>query len=515
MRCFVFLLLFPLFKCYHILLLHNMGTKSHLITMKPVLEEMLERGHKVTSIIYSTLELKNQNYTEIIVPSVMDKLMVEASAKMMEKGGTDYLSPSFWLWIYNLYKDRMKNISLDVFSAQPVLDLIKTRPKVDGVIVMSANMALFAEIFDCPVITFMPNGMADVIGGTTNLINHSIQPTLLAPHIEPMTFVQRIKNHAISSFFDIFMRWWTHLQFEYQEEFFREELGLEMKEPTAIMRSRSSILLAASHPITHGAWQYLPNIIQVGGLQLKEAKPLEGKLKEFMDSATEGAVLVSFGSALKPEQMPPEKIQVFIDTFKNLGMKVVWKWNSEMPGLPDNIFLSSWIPQQDLLGHPNLKVFVTHGGLGSLVEAIYHKAVIVGVPLSNDQKPNLLRAVRHGYAVSLVWDDMTAEELVGSIKLAMEDKAMAANLERIHQIYMDREQKPVEKAAWWVEYVCRHGTADWLKSIGEEVPFYQYHHLDIILFLTTLLLICLTATFFFWRTVFRCCCGKKDKPKTE
>ena len=86
---------------------------------------------------------------------------------------------------------------------------------------------------------------------------------------------------------------------------------------------------------------------------MKEAKPLEGKLKEFMDSATEGAVLVSFGSALKPEQMPPEKIQVFIDTFKNLGMKVmvsldiatngiiqvVWKWNSEMPGLPDNIFL--------------------------------------------------------------------------------------------------------------------------------------------------------------------------------
>ena len=104
---------------------------------------MLERGHKVTSIIYSTLELKNQNYTEIIVPSVMDKLMVEASTKMMEKGGTDYMSPSFWLWMYNLYKDRMKNISLDVFSTQPVLDLIKTRPKVDGVIVMSRGVYFY------------------------------------------------------------------------------------------------------------------------------------------------------------------------------------------------------------------------------------------------------------------------------------------------------------------------------------------------------------------------------------
>ena len=94
---------------------------------------------------------------------------------------------------------------------------------------------------------------------------------------------------------------------------------------------------------------------------------------------------------------------------------------------------------------------------------------------------------------------------------------MAANLERIHNLYLDREEKPVEKveklsftktiiivqAAWWVEYVCRHGGADWLKSIGEDVPFYQYHHLDIILILTVAALISLTGTFLFWRTVFR------------
>ena len=40
-----------------------------------------------------------------------------------------------------------------------------------------------------------------------------------------------------------------------------------------------------------------------------------------------------------------------------------------------------------------------------------------------------------------------AEELVGSIKQAMGDKTMAANLERIHNIYMDREEKPVKKVA--------------------------------------------------------------------
>ena len=38
--------------------------------------------------------------------------------------------------------------------------------------------------------------------------------------------------------------------------------------------------------------------------------------------------------------------------------------------------------------------------------------------------------------------------------MAMEDKAMAANLEKIHQIYMDREEKPVEKVTMIDMFIC-------------------------------------------------------------
>lgn len=270
-------------------------------------------------------------------------------------------------------------------------------------------------------------------------------------------------------------------------------------------------MLACSHEITHGAWQYLPNVIQVGGLQLHDAQPLSGTLQDFMDGATEGAILVSFGSSINPDQMPEEKLAMFIETFKQLDMKVVWKWDKHIPHLPPNVMLSSWLPQQDLLAHPNLKVFVTHGGLGSVVEAIYHKAVIVGIPLSNDQKPNLLRATSHGYAVTLDWDQLNADQLVTNIKKAMNDKTMKENLERVHRIYMDREERPALKAAWWVEYVCRHQGANWLKSVGEEVSFVQYHHLDLLFLLLLVLLASLLATFYFWRAVFRCCCVRKQK----
>ena len=128
-------------------------------------------------------------------------------------------------------------------------------------------------------------------------------------------------------------------------------------------------------------------MIEVGGLQLKDPKPLPEDLQSFMDSSTDGVVFVSFGSALRPDQMPKEKLEIFVEAFRKLDMSVIWKWDAEVPNLSENVKISSWLPQQDLLGHPNLKVFVTHGGLGSLVESIYHKAVIVGVPFSNDKKP--------------------------------------------------------------------------------------------------------------------------------
>jgi len=509
----LFCALLPLSISHHILLVHSIGTKSHLIVMKPVVEELLNRGHTVTSVIFHPFKLSHENHTEILVTSRLDRLFADATKKLLAKGGSNPMNPLNWLPFYQFLLENMKDLALDMFESEELRRMVKDRTKVDAVMTLYPGNAIFGEIFDCPIIIFSPVGPISMLTeGSTNIINHSVQPAAhSAPFIEPLSFKERLQNHFSIFRTTLFTNWQTDSMFVYHKEFLKEELGVDVKDPHLTLREKVALVLAASHPVTHGAWQYTRNIIEVGGLQLKDAKPLEGDLKKFMDSATEGAVLVSFGSSLKPDQMPQEKIQVFIDTFKQLGMKVIWKWDKEMPGLPDNILLSSWLPQQDLLAHPNLRVFVTHGGLGSLVEAIYHKAVIVGIPLSNDQKPNLLRAERHGYAVSLDWDEMTADELVESIKKAMGDKEMAANLERIHNLYLDREEKPVEKAAWWVEYVCRHGGADWLKSIGEDVPFYQYHHLDIILVLAIAALISLTGTFFFWRTVFRCLCGKKTK----
>ena len=93
-------------------------------------------------------------------------------------------------------------------------------------------------------------------------------------------------------------------------------------------------------------------------------------------------------------------------------------------------------------------MFVTHGGIGSLTEAIYHKAALVGIPFSNDQRPNLLRAVKLGFAVLLDWDQLTVDSLMEAVVGAMESEDMVASLNRVHRLYTDREKTPVEKAVW-------------------------------------------------------------------
>ena len=52
-----------------------------------------------------------------------------------------------------------------------------------------------------------------------------------------------------------------------------------------------------------------------------------------------------------------------------------------MEDKPQNVMLSKWLPQQDILGHPNLRVFVSHGGQSSCQESLCHQKPMVRYPM--------------------------------------------------------------------------------------------------------------------------------------
>ena len=74
-------------------------------------------------------------------------------------------------------------------------------------------------------------------------------------------------------------------------------------------------------------------------------------LKDFLDDSPEGVVYFSLGTNVRSETLPDEKKEAFLSAFAELPQKVLWKWEADkMPGLPPNVKLAKWLPQQDVLG---------------------------------------------------------------------------------------------------------------------------------------------------------------------
>lgn len=68
------------------------------------------------------------------------------------------------------------------------------------------------------------------------------------------------------------------------------------------------------------------------------------------------------------------------------------------------------------LAHPNVKAFISHGGLLSTMESMYHAVPMVGIPVFGDQKMNMANAESKGYAVVVPYRNITAENLSEALK---------------------------------------------------------------------------------------------------
>ena len=81
---------------------------------------------------------------------------------------------------------------------------------------------------------------------------------------------------------------------------------------------------------------------------------------------------------------------------RKLKMPILWKWDEDnIADLPKNVMIQKWVPQQDILAHPNLKLFVTHGGLlrysdkSSLLSFIFGQPFCSFTLKSGSQWPDL------------------------------------------------------------------------------------------------------------------------------
>ena len=154
----------------------------------------------------------------------------------------------------------------------------------------------------------------------------------------------------------------------------------EARVPLQELEKNISLALHYGPPlIMDGMRPVSPNFQFIGTLNCRLAQTLPKRLEDFMRGGQEhGVVYVSFGTVFQSQYMTEDSRRLLAKVFSRLKQKVIWKWEKdEMPGKPDNLMVSKWLLQQDILGHPNLRLFITHGGLNSFQETLCHQKPVV------------------------------------------------------------------------------------------------------------------------------------------
>ncbi|XP_055910229.1 UDP-glucosyltransferase 2-like [Eupeodes corollae] len=261
----------------------------------------------------------------------------------------------------------------------------------------------------------------------------------------------------------------------------------------------TAISLVNSHPAINYVEPLPPNIIEVGGMQIKNSKPLPKDLDDFMnDKSKLGTILISLGTNMKSEDYTEEQIRTIVNTMKSLpNYSFLWKFDAKYlrkEKLPENAIVRQFFPQSDILAHPKIKAFVTHCGGLSTQEAIWRGVPMVGVPLFFDQHRNLRNAMTVGVAEKLDFFTMTTESLRKTILKVLEDPQMQANIKAASVNFRDRPMPPLETAVWWVEYMLRNPKPTHLKSPAAKLNIFQANSLDCLLFILVVLLLVIYTT---------------------
>lgn len=73
--------------------------------------------------------------------------------------------------------------------------------------------------------------------------------------------------------------------------------------------------------------------------------------------------------------------------------------------------------------HPNVKLFITHGGLHSVEEAVYNEKPVIGIPFFADQLTNIRLVEKIGYGKLLTFDQLTEELFVNAVEEVISNPA--------------------------------------------------------------------------------------------
>nr|XP_022918225.1 UDP-glucuronosyltransferase 2C1-like [Onthophagus taurus] len=517
------ILLFPIFigsifninpiDSAKILGIFNMPSYSHFVLGETLFKELAKQGHEVTMMSAFPQKTPIKNYRDIYLE--------EASIAFKEhmKSGFDLLNFGKIPFIVKLFFiSRMTfNVMEQSFENKDVQNLIKSDEKFDLIIIEAfLNEAFygFAHKFKAPVISLGTSDSSIWVNRlTANPSPSSFVASPMLPYSPEMNLFQRL-NNLISEItgelvFNLFSK---PQQNALMHKYFPNAPHLDD------LVYNTSFVLLNSHPAQSAPVPLTPNMKQIGGFHINHDNKLPDDIKKFLDDSKEGVVYFALGSNLKSASLPKEKLEAILNGFKKWKKPVLWKFEDEsLPGKPDNVKISKWLPQPAVLAHPNVKVFISHGGKLSILEASYFGVPIIGIPIFAEQPYNVQQINYAGNGFIMEFESITEDVIYNNLVEITSNPKYKNEAKLRSEAMRSGKMTALEEAVYWIEYVIKFKGAAHLRNHGINLMWYEKYMLDVACFVGLVFL------GFAW--LLKCCCkkfckkscnkSKKNQPKTK
>ncbi|XP_038217899.1 UDP-glucosyltransferase 2-like [Zerene cesonia] len=478
------------FQCAKILAVFPTPAISHQVVFRPYIHELVKRGHEVVLVTPDPAFPKGQapaNLTEIDVHD---------------------MSYAHWEELLSLHDGKKESILkqatkifekiTSVFEIQlqtPEFQrIIKEEKDTFDLIVLEAfyRSALgLGHLLKKPIIQFNSFGAASIHFDQFGAPSH--------PIIYPTAANQRLYNlsmlEKLWEFFKYFMvECLLIFTYNYDFDMAKRNFGEDIPSFEVLHDKYVHMLILNEHQIWAENHPIPPNILFVGGIHQAPDKALPSDLQEYLDSSKNGVIYISFGTSVRTKTLSVETVKLMAKVFSELPYDVLWKWDEdELPGRSSNVKISKWLPQAQLLKHPNIKLFVTQGGLQSTTETINAAVPVIGIPMLGDQWYNTEKYGYHKIGLQLDIHSLTEETFKEAITTVIENKSYKENILRLRTLMQDHPIKPLDLAIWWTEYILRNGGKH-LRSPAASVPWTTYYELPLVF--TILLILCILILLF-------------------
>ncbi|XP_053277928.1 UDP-glucuronosyltransferase 2C1-like [Pleuronectes platessa] len=463
---------------------------SHWVNMDIMIRALHSRGHSIDvvrtdeswyikdhSLHYNTItvsvsETFNHDFINPIVKKIIDIERGESSALTFAS-----LQVEMFTAMFNMHRITCQMATV-MFKDKDLMNSLKER-KYDLVLTDPAWGAgiMLAHALQIPLVfnvRWITSGEGHLAIAPSPL---SYIPMTGSGLSDKMSFIQRLKNLFFFAIWQIQDGFLINSQYQAVcDKFFGPEVRYsDLLQGADLWLMRVDFVF--EFPRTT-----MPNVVYIGGFQCKPAEPLPEHLEVFVQSSGEhGVIIMSLGTFVS--ELPADMTNKMAAAFAKLPQKVIWRHKGDRPAtLGNNTLLVDWMPQNDLLGHPKIKLFVAHGGTNGVQEAIYHGVPVVGLPVFFDQNDNLLRLKERGGAKILTLATVDKDSnFLEAIQEVLTEPSYRLNMQRLSRLHRDQPMKPLDTALFWIEFVMRHKGAAHLRTESYRLPWYSYHSVDVVL----------------------------------